>query len=196
MNDELAIFAPINVRSNHNILHFADLSTHVFNSIEKDFVARQCLHEFTNENPDIIGNLSGRDFKHRYNISSGTVNGWIKKYSCPALFNHGGIGRPEALDDIGKNDALIVISEGTVDGTGKKQKKRLLNSDEVTECFVQQKLQTLLRQGKRVDLEDDEASLSLNTIKRLKKVCKCACKYVCKYARFYIYLYINTHIML
>jgi hypothetical protein len=149
---------------------FPDLSGKSFSGDEKEFFVRQCLREFgePGEFLDITFGATGRHMKRRYNIASGTVNGWVGKYRKSAN-QYSKAGHPGSIDPQGIRDFVRDVYEGKKVTVGRSKPKVVkLTRVEVEQCLNKHALETKRRRGHEVD---DDVVLCPNTIKKLKKVC-------------------------
>ena len=176
LSEDFDVFRPTNHRANHNVCEFRVLKGTKLTGVQKDFFAKQCLKQFDGQ-PDIIGELSGIQFKKRYSIPGGTVDEWIKRVKCGLSNIDGGAGRRTVLDEQGMKDAMLVISQGVPEKVGgKKHKMRLMEDREVNKVFIEQAMKTAQRRGRVVDpdymtKEDGEIfEVCPKVLKSLKKV--------------------------
>jgi hypothetical protein len=136
LNNGIDVFLPTNMNRRMAIPLYADLSEVKLSVVQKGFICAQMDHDF-DEYEDIIGLERGNQFISRYKLNQSTVSGWQKQYRTGGLCTiHDTVGKPKLPDEKGIHDALEEISEGvTENGRGQKNKKRLMNNEEIEACF-------------------------------------------------------------
>lgn len=170
LHSEVDVFGVTNPKSRHNEALFRNLKAYKFTSIQKDFYARQATGQLLEGEIDITFGDSARALSIRYGLSNGTTSGWIQKFNSTTAVNNSRPGRPDAIDEIGLVNFHKVVAEGTVvpGKNKKKQKKSLLTTSEVNGALDDAYNETRKRAGHD---SDDDNMLSINTLKKYKKVC-------------------------